>query len=61
MTSPTAKHKQQRRIKAWARGKARKNDARNHGTTTPNLALNKPNANEVKQAEAKKAKLAALG
>lgn len=59
MTSPTAKHKTRKRLKAAAMGKHRKNTVRNHGTTTPDLALDKPNANERKQLEAHKARLAA--
>lgn len=58
MTSPTAKHKTRKRLKAAALGKARKNTVRKYGTTAPNLALDKPNANERKQLEAQKAHLA---
>lgn len=59
MTSPTAKHKTRKRLKAAALGKYRKSVVRNHGTTAPNLPLDKPNANELKQLEAHKARLAA--
>lgn len=53
MASPTKKHKTRRVAKAVARGKDRKNAARNHGTTPANLVLDKPNANELAQAKAK--------
>lgn len=58
MTSPTAKHKTRKRLKAAALGKYRKSTVRNYGTTAPNLPLDKPNANELKQLEARKARLA---
>lgn len=59
MTSPTAKHKTRKRLKTAALGKARKNTVRKYGTTPPNLTLDKPNANELKQLEAQKARSAA--
>lgn len=52
MASPTKVHKVRKKLKKYARGKARKNQARRFGTTAPNLELNKPNANELKQAKA---------
>lgn len=51
MASPTRVHKARKRLKKYAKGKARKNLARREGTTAPNLPLNKPNANELKQAK----------
>jgi hypothetical protein len=48
MTSPTAKHKTRRVAKLAKLGNKRKNQLRNHGTTAPNLSLDKPNANEQK-------------
>ena len=54
MTSPTAKHKTRRVAKLAKLGNKRKNQVRNHGTTAPNLALDKPTANELKQKAAKK-------
>lgn len=54
MGSPTKKHKTRRVAKLVRQGKARKNSVRLHGTTAPNLVLDKPNANELKQAQAKR-------
>ncbi len=55
MTSPTAKHRYRTEHKLIKAGRKRKNAANIHGTTKPDLALNKPNANELKQkAKAKK-------
>lgn len=59
MTSPTGKHKTRKRLKAAGQGKFRKSVVRNHGTTAPDLSLDKPNANELKQIQANKARLAA--
>ena len=58
MASPTKKHKSRSAIKSAAAGKARKNELRRKGSTAPNLPLNKPNANELKQAQAKRARQA---
>ncbi len=61
MTSPTAKHVNRRDHKLTKMGKQRKNDLRNYGSTIPNLPLDKPNANELKQtakSKVKKAKIA---
>ena len=55
MGSPTKKHKTRRISKLAKMGKARKNKANADGTTAPNLALNKPNANETAQAKARAA------
>jgi hypothetical protein len=55
MTSPTAKHRYRTRHKLIMAGRKRKNLANKNGTTEANLALDKPNANELKQkAKAKK-------
>lgn len=55
MTSPTAKHRYRTEHKIIKGGRKRKNEQQNYGTTTQNLALDKPNANELKQkAQAKK-------
>lgn len=53
MASPTRIHKARKRIKKAAAGRSRKNHLANHGTTAPNLPFDKPNANELKQAQAK--------
>ena len=58
MASPTKKHKTRRvaKLAKLARlGKSRKNQVRLHGSTAPDLPLNKPNAHELKQAQSKKA------
>lgn len=56
MTSPTAKHRYRTRHKLIKAGRVRKNQQNTKGTTAPNLELNKPNANELKQkAKSKKA------
>lgn len=49
MTSPTAKHKTRRVAKLVRMGKSRKNKLSREGSTAPNLSLDKPNANELKQ------------
>jgi len=51
MASPTKVHKVRKILRKVAQGKARKNEVRRIGTTAPNLPLNKPNANELKQAK----------
>ncbi len=53
MGSPTKKHKTRRVAKLAKQGNKRKNLVRLHGTTAPNLPLDKPNANELKQRAAK--------
>lgn len=58
MSSPTKVHKRRKVLKSIARGRKRKNHDRNHGTTAPNLPLDKPNANELKQKAAHAAKKA---
>jgi len=58
MGSPTKKHKTRRVAKLAKQGNKRKNQIRLHGTTAPNLPLDKPNANELKQ-RASKAKVKA--
>ena len=59
MSSPTKVHKRRKVLKSIARGRKRKNADRNHGTTAPNLPLDKPNANEQKQKAAHAAAKAA--
>ena len=63
MASPTRKVTIVRARKVAKQGAKAKNKIRIHGTTAPNLPLNKPNANEVaqiaKRAAAKSAKVAA--
>ena len=54
MASPTKVHKRQKILKSLASGKWRKNQMANKGTTAPDLALDKPNANETKQKEARR-------
>jgi hypothetical protein len=55
MTSPTAKHRYRTEHKLIKAGRKRKNLQNANGTTETNLALTKPNANELKQkAKAKK-------
>jgi hypothetical protein len=49
MGSPTKKHKTRRVAKLAKQGQKRKNHLRSHGSTSPDLALDKPNANEQKQ------------
>ncbi len=56
MASPTKVHKRRKILKGLASGKARKNAIANAGSTAPDLALNKPNANELKQKQARAAK-----
>lgn len=56
MASPTKKHKTRRVAKLVRLGKARKNLVRLHGTTGPDLPLDKPNAHELKMVQAKAAK-----
>ncbi len=56
MASPTKVHKRQKILKGLRSGKWRKNQNKNNGTTAPDLALDKPNANETKQ-KAVRAKL----
>ena len=56
MGSPTKKHKTRRVAKLAGQAKDRKNHARNHGTTPPNLPLDKPNAHELKQSQARAGK-----
>ncbi len=54
MSSPTKKHKTRRVAKLVKLGQKQKNLVRNRGTTGPDLALDKPNANEKKQQQAQK-------
>lgn len=57
MGSPTKKHKTRRISKLAKMGKGRKNALNLHGTTAPDLPLNKPNANETAQkAKSKRAR-----
>lgn len=49
MTSPTMKHRYRTEHKLIKAGRKRKNLANKKGTTAPNLSLDKPNANELKQ------------
>ncbi len=56
MTSPTAKHRYRTEHKLIKAGRKRKNLANKKGTTAPNLSLDKPNANELKQKAKAKAK-----
>lgn len=58
MASPTKKVTIVRARKVAKQGAARKNKIRIHGTTAPNLPLDKPNANELAQ-KAKAPKAAA--
>ena len=53
MGSPTKKHKTRRVAKLAKQGTKRKNQVRLHGTTAPNLKLDKPNANELQQLKQK--------
>ena len=53
MASPTKVHKRQKILKKLRAGKARKNMVANLGSTAPDLALDKPNANEQKQKQAR--------
>jgi hypothetical protein len=53
MASNTRKVTNIRERKAAKSGAAQKNKVRAHGTTAPNLPLDKPNANEKAQAKAK--------
>lgn len=53
MASPTKVHKRRKVLRKLASGTWRKNKAANYGTTAPDLALNKPNANEQKQKQAR--------
>jgi hypothetical protein len=55
MASPTKKHKTRRVAKLARLGKSRKNQVRLHGSTAPDLPLNKPNAHETKQSQTQKA------
>lgn len=50
MASDTKKTKKRRAISKFRRGKSRKRYIRNNGTTPKTLELNKPNANEIAQA-----------
>lgn len=52
MGSPTRLLKVRRKLTIAGRGRRRKNFNKNHGSTQPNLPLNKPNANEIKQKKA---------
>jgi hypothetical protein len=49
MASPTRKLKVRKRLKNAKLGLKRKNHDRVHGSTAPNLPLDKPNANERAQ------------
>lgn len=53
MASKTRKLTNIRERKVAKFGADRKNKLRAHGSTAPNLPLNKPNANEQAQAKAK--------
>lgn len=53
MASPTKRHKVRKALTKARAGKKRKSHERNHGSTAPNLALDKPNENELAQAKAK--------
>lgn len=53
MASPTKKHKTRRTAKLIKAGTWRKNKLRREGSTSANLPLTKPNANELAQAAAK--------
>ena len=55
MASPTKVHKRRKVLKGLASGKWRKNRNANLGTTAPDLALTKPNANETAQKAARAA------
>jgi len=46
MASPTKKLKVRRKLRSVKMGRKRKSHDRIHGSTQPNLALDKPNAQE---------------
>lgn len=54
MASPTRLLKVRRKLAQVNKAKVRKAHAKNHGTTQPNLPLDKPNANELAQKAKKK-------
>lgn len=58
MASRTQVTDTRRALKKASRGRTRKNQLKNHGSTAPDLALNKPNANELAQKAAKEKRAA---
>lgn len=58
MGSPTKKHWTRRIAKVAKSGAFRKNKMQREGTTAPDLALDKPNANELAQKAKASAKVA---
>lgn len=58
MASRTQVTDTRRAMKVASRGRSRKNALRNRGSTAPDLALDKPNANEIAQKAAKEKRAA---